>query len=161
MATDQHAATATLTKPTDREILMERVFNAPRDRVFAVYTDPTLIPEWWGPGTVVDHMDVRTGGSWRFVARNPDGSEAVFQGDYREVTPPERIVQTFETAWNPGHPHLETFTFEDLGEQTRLSTRLLFDTTEERDTILSYGAERGANETYARLDTLFAKLAAR
>jgi uncharacterized protein YndB with AHSA1/START domain len=88
-----------VTTPTDREIHIERVFDAPRDRVFAAYTDPQLIPEWWGPRgttTVVDRMDVRPGGSWRFVIRNSDGSETGFRGTYREVAPPERIVQTFE-----------------------------------------------------------------
>jgi uncharacterized protein YndB with AHSA1/START domain len=98
----QRAPTATVTTPTEREIHIERVFDAPRERVFAVCTDPELIPEWWGPRdtpTVVDQMDVRPGGSWRFVMRSSDGSETAFRGTYREVTPPERIVQTFE--WKP------------------------------------------------------------
>ena len=101
----QHAPSATITTPTDREIHIERVFEAPRDRVFAVYTDPALIPEWWGPRgttTIVDKMDVRTGGDWRFVARDSDGSETAFRGTYREVSPPERIVQTFEWEGMPG-----------------------------------------------------------
>ena len=112
MTNDQaQAPTATLTTPTDREIRVERVFDAPRDRVFAVYTDPELIPEWWGPRgttTVVDAMDVRPGGSWRFIARNADGSESAFRGTYREITPPERIVQTFEWEPMPGHVSVET-----------------------------------------------------
>jgi uncharacterized protein YndB with AHSA1/START domain len=76
----QQAQTATVTTPTDREIHIERVFDAPRDRVFAAFTDPKLIPEWWGPRdttTVVDQMDVRAGGSWRFVMRNSDGSDGM------------------------------------------------------------------------------------
>src|SRR4051812_24264156 len=80
MSSDQQqAARATITTPTEREIRIERVFAAPRDRVFAVYTDPALIPEWWGPRgttTIVDVMDVRAGGSWRFVGRESDGTEA-------------------------------------------------------------------------------------
>jgi uncharacterized protein YndB with AHSA1/START domain len=154
----QQARVATVTTPTDREIHVERVFDAPRDRVFAVFTDQKLIPEWWGPTTVVDQMDVRPGGSWRFVSQNPDGSEIAFRGTYSEVTPPERIVQTFEMEGMPGGGHVQTFAFEDLGDRTKLTTTLLFNTTEERDGLLAYGGESGMNETYARLDELFARL---
>jgi uncharacterized protein YndB with AHSA1/START domain len=152
--------TATITTPTDREIRIDRVFDAPRDRVFAAYTDPELIPQWWGPRsttTIVDQMDVRTGGSWRFVSRDEDGSESAFRGAYREVTPPERIVQTFE--WEPmaGHVAVETATFEDLGEQTKVTTVSLFHTAEERDGMLQSGMEKGMNETYERLDELLAR----
>jgi uncharacterized protein YndB with AHSA1/START domain len=165
MTSDQEqVVTATITTPTDREIHIERVFDAPRDRVFAVYTDPALIPEWWGPrGTtaVVDQMDVRPGGSWRFVIRNSDGSETAFRGTYREVTPPERIVQTFEWEGMPGHVSVETATFEDLGDRTKVTTKSLFDTTEDRDGMLESGMERGLNETYARLDELLARVGSR
>ena len=160
----QEEATATLTTPTEREIHVERVFDAPRKRVFAAYTDPELIPEWWGPRettTVVDQMDVSVGGSWRFVIRNSDGSETGFRGTYREVTPPERIVQTFEWEGMPGHVSVETATFEDLGDRTKVITTSIFHTSEERDGMLSSGMERGMNETYARLDELLARLGAR
>ena len=162
-ADQQQANAAEITTPSDREIKIVREFDAPRDRVFAVYTDPKLIPEWWGPRgftTIVDEMDVRTGGRWRFVAREPDGSESAFRGAYREVTPPERIVQTFE--WEPmaGHVSVETATFEDLGDRTRVTTVSIFHTTEERDGMLASGMERGMNETYARLDELLARLQA-
>jgi uncharacterized protein YndB with AHSA1/START domain len=159
----QHAPTATITTPTDREIHVERVFDAPRDRVFAVYTDPDLIPEWWGPRgttTIVDKMDVRSGGDWRFLARDCDGGETAFRGTYREVSPPERIVQTFEWEGMPGHVCVETATFEDLGDRTKVITTSLFHTTEERDGMLGSGMEGGMNETYARLDELLERLAA-
>ena len=159
----QHAPTATITTPTDREIHVERVFDAPRDRVFAVYTDPELIPEWWGPyGTtaIVEQMDVRTGGDWRFLIRNSDGSETGFRGTYREVSAPERIVQTFEWNGMPGHISVETATFEDLGDRTKVTTTSIFHTTEERDGMLGSGMEHGMNETYARVDELLARLAA-
>ena len=160
----QQARTATVTTPTEREIRIERVFDAPRDRVFAVYTDPALIPEWWGPRettTIVDAMDVRAGGRWRFIVRDANGTETAFRGAYREVTPPERIVQTFE--WEPmaGHVSVETATFEDLGDRTKVTTVSLFHTPHERDGMLASGMERGLNETYARLDELLARLAAR
>jgi uncharacterized protein YndB with AHSA1/START domain len=155
----QEERTATVSTPTDREIHIERVFDAPRDRVFAAYTDPELMPEWWGPRgttTIVDQMDVRAGGSWRFVARDSDGSETGIRGTYREVTPPERIVQTFEWEGMPGHVSVETATFEDLGDRTKVTTRSIFHTPEERDGMLGSGMERGMNETYARLDELLA-----
>ena len=165
MTEDQQQATTTvITTPTEREIRIERVFDAPRERVFAIYTDPELIPAWWGPRgttTIVDEMDVRTGGRWRFVMRNSDGSESGFRGGYREVTPPERIVQTFE--WEPmaGHVSVETATFEAFGDRTKVVTSSIFHTTEERDGMLQSGMEGGLNETYARLDELLARLASR
>ena len=162
--TDDQAPTAAITTPSDREIRVEREFDAPRDRVFAVYTDPQLIPEWYGPRgttTIVDEMDVRTGGRWRFVMRDADGGESGFRGAYREVTPPERIVQTFE--WEPmaGHVSVETATFEDLGDRTKVTTSSIFHTTEERDGMLGSGMEGGLNETYWRLDDVLARAAAR
>ena len=159
MSADQ-ATKAELTTPSDREIHVEREFDAPRDRVFAAYTDPELIPQWWGPHgttTIVDQMDVRAGGSWRFVARNEDGSETAFRGTYREVTPPERIVQTFEWEGMPGHVSVDTAEFQDLGDRTRVITTSIFHTPEERDGMLGSGMEKGMNETFERLDELLAK----
>lgn len=158
----QQAPTATITTPADREVQIERVFDAPRDRVFAAFTDPKLIPEWWGPRdttTVVEQMDVRPGGSWRFVIHHPDGRENAFRGTYREVASPERIVQTFEWEGMPGHVAVETATFEQLGERTKVTTTSLFHTNEERDGMLASGMEHGTNETYGRLDELLARLA--
>jgi uncharacterized protein YndB with AHSA1/START domain len=151
---------ATVTTPTDREIHVERVFDAPRDRVFAAYTDPELVPQWWGPRgatTIVEVMEVKAGGAWRFVHRGEDGSETGFRGIYREVTPPERIVQTFEWEGMPGHVSVETAEFEDLGEKTRVITTTIFHTPGERDGMLASGMEKGMNETYERLDELLAR----
>ncbi|HUO71122.1 MAG TPA: SRPBCC family protein [Solirubrobacteraceae bacterium] len=157
----QQAQAAILTTPTDREIRIERIFEGPRDRVFAAMSDPKLIPEWWGPRgttTIVDQMDVRPGGSWRFLVRDREGAETAFRGTYREVTPPERLVQTFEWEGMPGHVSVETATFDDLGERTRLTMTSLFHTTEERDGMLGSGMEGGMNETYIRFDELLARL---
>jgi uncharacterized protein YndB with AHSA1/START domain len=162
MTTDQKQRTAKVTTPEDRVIHIEREFDAPRDEVFAVYTDPELIPEWWGmrdTTTSVDRMDAMTGGSWRFIVRNADGSEDAFHGSYREVTPPERIVQTFEWEGMPGHVSVETAVFEDLGDRTKVTTTSIFHTTEERDGMLQSGMEIGMNETYQRLDELLARRA--
>jgi uncharacterized protein YndB with AHSA1/START domain len=162
VTTDQQqttTGTTTVTTPSDREIVSERVFDAPRERVFAAYTDPKLIPEWWGPRrmtTVVDQMDVKPGGTWRFVAHDPDGPEQGFRGAYREVAPPERIVQTFEWEGMPGHVIVEHAAFEELGGRTRVTVTSLFHTTEERDGMLASGMERGLSESHDRLDELLA-----
>ena len=159
MTTD--ARRATVTTPTDREIHTERIFDAPRDVVFAAYTNPDLIPEWWGPHgttTVVDQMDVRAGGSWRFVTRGPDGGENAFRGTYREIVAPERIVQTFEWEGMPGHVSVETATFEDLGDKTKMTGVSIFHTPEERDGMIASGMEGGMNETFNRLDEVLERL---
>jgi len=158
--TAKQAAKATLTTPTDREIHIERFFDAPRDKVFAALTDPELIPQWWGPHgttTIVDKMDPRTGGDWRFIARTGD-EETAFRGTYREISPPERVVQTFEWEGMPGYVSVETMTLEDLGDRTRMTVVSVFHTPEERDGMLGSGMEGGMNETYERLDALLARL---
>lgn len=138
----------TVTTPSPLEIRVERIFDAPREHVFAVWTDPGLIPEWWGDGTVVEEMDVRPGGTWRF--RTGFGPVA---GEYREVEPPSRLVQTFQN-------HLQTLEFEELGERTKLTQTMRFATTEERDATMQYGVEEGAKGGFARVDAVLRKLAA-
>lgn len=153
---------ATISTPTDREIVTERMFDAPRERVWRAFTDAELIPRWWGlPSmrTVVAELELRPGGRWRFVQRDADGSETGFRGVYREVTPPERLVYTFEWEGMPGHVLVDTATFEDHGERTKVVVSSLFHTSAERDGMLSGGMERGLNESYAMLDELLAELA--
>lgn len=147
-----------LSTPSDREIASERIFEAPRERVFAAYTDPELIARWWGPrgtSTSVEQMDVRPGGVWRFVIRNDsDGEQSAFKGVYREVTAPVRIVQTFEWEGMPGHVVIETASFEALGERTRVRGVSLFHTSEERDGMLASGMEKGLSDSHDRLAEL-------
>jgi uncharacterized protein YndB with AHSA1/START domain len=144
----------------DREIRVERTFDAPRERVFAAYTDPKLIPRWWGPReytTKVVMMDVRTGGDWHFVHEGGEGGvEHGFRGTYREVTPPERIVQTFEWLGMPGHVSVETAEFEDLGDRARVVTTSIYHTPEERDGMPLEEMEAGLTETWDRLDEVLA-----
>ena len=157
MNTEQR--TATVTTPSDREILIERIFDAPRDLVFATITDPELVGEWYGPHdakTTVEVMEPRTGGLWRYHSEDCDGNKTSFRGVYREVTPPEQFVQTWEWEGMPGYICLETQRFEELGEQTKLVSTTIFFTTEERDGLLNSGMERGMNEAFERFDTLLA-----
>jgi uncharacterized protein YndB with AHSA1/START domain len=154
------ARPAEISTPTDREIVTERVFDAPRARVYAAFTDPELIPQWWGlkrSTTIVDEMDLRPGGAWRFVEHTPEGDQHAFRGTYREVNAPELLEYSFEWEGMPGHVCVETVTFEDLGGQTRVRTVTLFHTTEERDGMLESGMEKGLNESYASLDELLAR----
>jgi uncharacterized protein YndB with AHSA1/START domain len=153
-------AKAIVTTPADREIRVERIFNAPRDRVWKAMTDPKLVAQWWGRGNklVVERLEVERGGHWRFVEHGPEGVNG-FEGRFREVTPPSRVVQTFEWDGMPGHVIVETATLEDLGDgRTRLVNTSLFHTTEERDGFLHSGMEGGMNESYAALDRLLATL---
>lgn len=151
---------ATVTAPSEREIRTEREFAAPRERVFSAFTDPEQIGQWWGrreSTTVVDKLDARDGGDWRFVERNADGSENAFRGTFREVSAPERLVYTFEWEGMPGYVCLDTVVFEDLGERTRIVNTTVFLATEERDGMLEGGMEIGLNESYEKLDELLAR----
>jgi uncharacterized protein YndB with AHSA1/START domain len=161
MSTSQQTArTSTVTTPADREIRIERVFDAPRDHVWRAFTEPELIAQWWGRGNRLDveRMEVDRGGHWRYVEHGPEGVHG-FEGRYREVTPQERLVLTFEWDGMPGHVVVETVTFEDLGDgRTKVVNMSLFHTTEERDGMLQSGMEQGLNESYAALDRVLASL---
>ncbi len=151
-------AKATITTPADREIRVERIFNALRDRVWQAMTDPELVAEWWGRGNklVIEKLEVERGGHWRFVEHGPEGVHG-FEGRFREVTPPERIVQTFEWDGMPAYVIINTMTLESLGDgRTRLVTTSLFHTTDERDGFLQSGMEGGLNQSYAALDRVLA-----
>jgi len=146
----------TLTTPTDRTIRVEREFDAPRDRVWRAFTQPELIAQWWGRGNklVIEKLEVKRGGHWRFVEHSNDGVHG-FEGRFREVTPPERIVQTFEWDGMPAYVIINTTTLEDLGDgRTKLVTTSQFYTNEERDGFLQSGMEGGLNQSYAALDRL-------
>lgn len=152
---------AQVTTPTEREIRIERVFDAPRDHVWRAFTDPELLAQWWGRGNrlVIERFELERGGHWRFVEHGPEGANG-FEGRFREVTPQDRIVQTFEWDGMPGYVVLETADFEDLGDgRTRVVNTSLFYTTEERDGMLHSGMEQGLNESYAALDRLLSKMA--
>lgn len=152
---------ATVTTPTDREILIERIFDAPRDRVWRAFTEPALLAQWWGRGNKLDveRFELERGGHWRFVEHGPEGVHG-FEGRFREVTPPERIVQTFEWDGMPAFVIIESLELVDLGDgRTKVVNRSLFYSTEERDGMLQSGMEQGLNQSYAALDALLARMA--
>jgi uncharacterized protein YndB with AHSA1/START domain len=151
---------AVVTTPADREIRIERIFDAPRERVWRAFTEPQLLAQWWGRGNKLDieRFELEPGGHWRFVEHGPEGVSG-FEGRFREVTPQERLAQTFEWDGMPGYVAINTATFEDLGDgRTKIVTTSLFHTTEERDGMLSSGMEGGLNASYAALDGLLTGL---
>ncbi len=157
-ATSEPGEPARVTTPTDRTIRIERLFGAPREQVWRAFTDPERVARWWGRGNllVVERMEVERGGHWRFVEHGPDGVHG-FEGRFGDVSPPERVVQTFEWDGLPGHVALNELSLEDLGGgRTRIVVTSLFHTTEDRDDMLGAGMEQGLNESYAALDRLLA-----
>jgi uncharacterized protein YndB with AHSA1/START domain len=156
--------TLTVTTPSDLEIVLTREFDAPRALVFEALSKPEHLRNWWGQAaSTLTHceMDFRPGGKWRFVERDNDGQEWGFRGEVREVVPVERIVQTFEWEGLPGHISVESMRLEDLGGRTRITITSMFDSVEDRDGMLQSGMEKGASESYDRLEAYLQTLAAR
>jgi uncharacterized protein YndB with AHSA1/START domain len=139
---------------------MSRLFNAPRELVWRVYTDPERVPEWWGPRyltTLVEKMDVKVGGAWRYIQKDPKGNEYAFNGVFKEVTPPERLVYTFEFEPMAGHISTDTLVFEELpGGKTKITATTTFDSLEDLEGMLQSGMEGGAVEAWDRLEELLA-----
>lgn len=148
--------TEIIIEPGRQDIVFKRVFDAPRDVVFKALTDPELIPNWWGPRryeTIVDVMEPRAGGRWRFINRGEDG-EFGFHGVYHDIVAPERVVQTTEFEGFPGSVGLETATLEESEDKTLMVAVSLFPSVEARDMTVASGMEAGARETYDRLAEL-------
>ncbi|HYM39380.1 MAG TPA: SRPBCC domain-containing protein [Thermoplasmata archaeon] len=147
--------------PSEREVLVTRVFDAPRERVFQAHLDPRAMEDWWGPreyATTVDRWEPRPGGPWRIVQRTPDGTEHGFHGEFLEILPPNRLSWTFEYEGTPGHVITETLTFEEArGGKTKLTVRAVYRNQEDRDGMLASGMEWGMRESYERLDTLLGR----
>ena len=144
-------------EPGKHEIRMSRDFDAPRELVFKAYTDPTLVPQWWGPKsvtTIVDKMEVRAGGIWRYVQRDADGNEYGFHGVYHSIVSPERVVSTFEFEGMPGHVLLDTLTLEEHDGKTRVIDSSVFQSVADRDGMLQSGMEAGATESWDRFAEL-------
>ena len=152
----------TVTTPSDREIVMTRIFDAPRDLVFEAHTSCEHMSRWWGPRRYQIsscQIDFRPGGAWRIVQRGPDGGEHGFRGEFREIVRPERIVWTFEYEGMPGHVSVDTLTLEEQGGKTTLTAISVFDTVQDRDGMLQSGMQEGAAETWDRLDEYLTVLA--
>jgi len=148
-------------KRDELRVVMERVFEAPRQVVFKALTDPTAIPRWWGlrrQTTTVDKMDARVGGAWRYVCRDASGHTYAFHGVYKEVNPPALLSCTFNFEGIPGdHELLQTVVFEDLGGKTRVTSTAVYANLEDLDGMVASGMEEGATESWDRLAELVEK----
>ena len=144
------------------DLVFERTFDAPREQVWKAFTDPELIPHWWGPHgttTTVVEMDVRAGGAWRYVSRAGDRDDVTFYGQYLEVDPPKSFKWTFmfdvEGVGPTGGP--EAFTFEDLDGKTKVTSVAQMGSVEALEGALASGMVKGGLETWDRLEALLAK----
>jgi uncharacterized protein YndB with AHSA1/START domain len=147
----------TLTLPSDRELIFTHVFDAPRSLVFEVMYDPKHIPNWWGPRrlrTVIDAMDFRPGGKWRFLQYDTDGTLHAFRGEYLAIEAPERVTATFEYEPWPGKISTLTQTLTEEGGRTTVTSHQVFSTPQERNAMVSTGAQAGYTESMERLAEL-------
>lgn len=155
----KNTGTLQVTTPSDREVVLTRVFDAPRHLVFDAFTKPELLKRWFGPrgfSLVVCEVDLKVGGSFRFVLRGPDGREMGMRGVYREITPPERSVHMESFDDFPGVESQVTAVFVEQGGKTTLTATVLYPSPEVRDAVVKSGMEHGAAETYDRLAELLA-----
>ena len=146
--------------PGTQQIVITRSFDAPREQVFRAFTEADAVRQWWGQRdneTVVDRLEARPGGRWRFVQRSEDGNEHGFHGVYHEAAAPERIVYTFEYEGMPGHVLLETIVFEEQDGRTQMTDTSVFQSVADRDGMLRSGMESGAAESLDRLDEYLAR----
>jgi uncharacterized protein YndB with AHSA1/START domain len=140
----------------DREIVIERTVNAPRELVWRAWTEADQIAKWWGPNgftTTIHAMDVRVGGAWRFIMHGPDGTDYPNKIVYREIVKPERLVYDHgEDNDAPSSSFRSTVTFVAQGRKTKVTMRALFASAEARAATLKFGAIEGGEQTLARLD---------
>ncbi len=161
MKTSRTIGTSSNTETADREIVATRVFDAPRELVFQMFTDPKHVVHWWGPNgftLTIHEMDVRPGGVWRFIMHGPDGVDYPNKITYFEIVKPGRLVYDHGEEGQPGYFHV-TVTFEDQERKTKLSMQMLFKTAAEREQVVEkYNAVEGLNQTLGRLEEYLAKV---
>ncbi|MER7281627.1 SRPBCC family protein [Dactylosporangium sp. NPDC000244] len=156
--------TAKVTLPTDLQILITREFNAPKALVWRAYTEPELVKRWWGAGMgemQSAEIDLRVGGTWRYVQVIPGGAEVAFHGVYREIEAPDRLVNTevFEGLPDPdAHTGLITVTLAETGGRTLLEMRCEYGDQETRDAIIASGMEVGLQRSLDSLESVAVEL---
>jgi uncharacterized protein YndB with AHSA1/START domain len=153
MTTAHKVGETTFTTPSDREIVISRVVDAPRALVFDAMTNPEHVPNWFGLRSFtlpVCEIDLRPGGAWRYVMRSADGTDMGMSGVYQEVTPPERLVSTESFDDYPGES-LNTVVLTEEDGKTTITVTVLYESKEIRDAVVASGMQDGAAETYDRL----------
>ncbi len=154
----KNTGTLKVTTPTDREIVLTRVFDAPRDLVFDAFSNPELLKRWFGPrgwSMPVCEVDLKVGGGFRFVLRGPDGKDMGMRGVYQEITPPARSVHMESFDDYPGESQVTAVFVEEEGKTT-LTATVRYPSKEVRDIVLKSGMEHGAAESYDKLAELLA-----
>lgn len=147
----------------EKKVVMVRIFDAPRRLVWKAYTDPDLIKKWWGPrnlATIIEKMDVKEGGEWRYIHTEENGKEHPFHGIYKEIREPENISRTFNyEPIGTGHEMVETAEFEELdGGKTKVTATAAFLTVEDLEGMVTSGMEWGEKESFERLTELLSSL---
>ena len=155
------SGTAVVTLPTDTQILVTREFDAPRHLVYRAWTTPELIRRWWsgdrGEVTVAE-VDLRVGGTWRYVMTANGGFEVAFHGEYREIVPNERIVSTEVYEGVPDGEAVDTLTFTEEDGRTTLSLLVQHTSQEDRDAHINSGMEGGMQEAMDHLEQVAVSL---
>jgi len=157
----KNTGTLKVTTPTEREIALTRVFDTPRRLVFDAWPQSGLLKRWLGVfggwSLVVCEIDLKVGGTYRYVWRGPDGAEMGMRGVYREIVPPERLVATesFDEPWYPGEA-VDTTVLVEQGGNTTLTTTVLYASREARDIALKSDMEHGVAASYDKLAALLA-----
>jgi uncharacterized protein YndB with AHSA1/START domain len=151
-----------VTTPSEQEIRLTRLFDAPRQLVFDAMTQPRHVKRWWGClgegySVPVCEIDLRPGGRWRFVNRHPKG-DAAFHGEYREIAPPARLVFTEIFEDFPDTVSVVTSDFTDEGGRTRLTVTARYPSKDVRDMVIASGMSKGAGISYDRLEDLLAEI---
>jgi uncharacterized protein YndB with AHSA1/START domain len=155
----KNTGTLKVTTPSDREIVMVRVFDAPRHLVWRAFTRPELVQRWLGPhgwSLPVCEIDLRVGGKYRYVGEGPDGRRLGWGGTFKEIVPEERIVHTEAFDDYPGEA-LITSVWTESAARTTLTLTMLVASKEMRDAIIATGMEHGAAESYDRLAEMLAE----
>jgi uncharacterized protein YndB with AHSA1/START domain len=160
------SGTATVTLPTDEQILITREFDAPKHLVYKAWTTPELVKRWWhanrGEVTIAE-IDLRVGGMWRYVSVTPDGFEVGFHGEYREIVPNERIVSTevyegVPQGEGPEEGTLNTATFAETEGRTTVTVLVEAPSKEIRDAIMESGMEAGLQDALDLLEEVAVSL---
>lgn len=157
----KNTGTLRVETPSDREITLTRVFDAPRRMVFDALTKPELLKRWFGPhgwSLTSCTVDLRVGGKWRNVLRGPDGRDMGMSGEYREIAPPDRLVSTESFDDYPGES-INTISLSEQNGKTTFTCSILYISKEIRDAVILSGMEHGAAESYDRLAEILAATA--
>jgi uncharacterized protein YndB with AHSA1/START domain len=160
-ATRNRHGSATVTLPSDREILITRQFDAPAALVFKAWTTPELVKRWWGFETtewLVCEIDLREGGAWRYVTRESDGTEVGFHGEYQAIESPQRLVSTEVFEGFPDGEAMNTLTLEERDGVTTMAIRVEHASQEHRDAHIASGMEGGMQVSMNRLEDVVADL---